>query len=254
MAMTPDKVFKLYKGSVEIEFYEAKHWYKHKGERQTIISVTGAVGMVDKSRPLIIWATRLASDFLKEVLNTGGGISEEVIDLACKQHQIKKEEAASKGTEVHKWAEEYISGKNPELPKDEKVLNGVTAFLSWVKENNIKFKESERMVYSKKHDYVGTLDAVAVIHGKTSLIDFKTSNGVYSTMHYQVAAYQMAYEEETGKELSGPRYIIRFDKDTGDFHVVNLDEDEKNYKKDCAAFLAALTLKRREKELSTWGD
>lgn len=251
--MIPDKVFKLYKGSVEIEFYEAKHWYKHKGERLTIISVTGAVGMVDKSRPLIIWATRLTGDYLRDILATTKAIELEDIDTACKQHQIKKEEAASKGSEVHKWAEEYILGKNPELPKDEKVLNGVTAFLSWVKDHGVKFKESERMIYSKKHDYVGTLDAIAVIAGKTSLIDFKTSNGVYSTMHYQVAGYQLAYEEETGKQLTGPRYIIRFDKDTGDFHVHNLDEDEKNYKKDCAAFLASLTLKKREKELSTWG-
>lgn len=254
--MQPDKVFKLYKGSVEIEFYETKHWYKHKGERSTIISVTGAVGMVDKSRPLIIWATRLAKDFLLSHVVDGvtNSITKEIIEQACNLHQVKKEEAASKGSEVHKWAEDYISGKNPELPTDEKVLNGVMAFLSWVKEHSVKFKESERMIYSKKHDFVGTLDAIAVIGGKTSLIDFKTSNGIYSTMHYQVAGYQLAYEEETGKKLSGPRYIIRFDKDTGDFHVHNLDEDEKDYKKDCAAFLAALTLKKREKELSTWGD
>lgn len=250
--MTPDKVFKLYKNTVEIEFYEAKHWYKHKGERLTIISVTGAVGMVDKSRPLIIWATRLAQEYLLTRLGDQIQITESHILEACNQHKIKKEEAASKGSEVHKWAEEFILGKNPVLPKDEKVLNGVIAFLSWVKEHDVKFKESERMIYSKKHDYVGTLDAIAVIGGKTSLIDFKTSNAVYSTMHYQVAGYQLAYEEETGKELTGPRYIIRFDKDTGEFHVHNLDEDQKNYKKDCAAFLSALTLKKREKELSKW--
>lgn len=254
MPLQPDKVFKLYKNSVEIEFYETKHWYKHRGERKTIISVTGAVGMVDKSTPLIIWAIKLTNAFLKEALLTAKPITSDIIDEACKQHQIRKEEAASKGSEVHKWAEQYILGKNPEFPTDEKVLNGVTAFLSWVKDHNVKFKESERMIYSKKHDYVGTLDAIAVIGGKTSLIDFKTSNGVYNTMHYQVAGYQLAYEEETGKKLTGPRYIIRFDKDTGDFHVHNLDEDSGAYKKDGLAFLAALTLKKREKELSSWGD
>lgn len=252
--MLPDKTIKMYKGSVQIEFYEAKHWYKHKGEKLTIISVTGACGIVDKSRPLLIWATRLAKEFLLDVLENGQIVNTGHIEEAVKQHQVKKDEAGSRGNEVHKFAEEYIKGKNPELPKDEKVLNGVTAFLSWIKENDVKFKESERMIYSKKHDFVGHLDAVAVIKGKTSLIDFKTSNGIYSTMCYQVAAYQLAYEEETGKGLTGPRYIIRFDKDNGDFHVHNLDEEPGNYKKDCAAFLAALTLKRREKELSNWGD
>ena len=250
----PDKTFVLYKKTITLDFWEKPHKYIVRETGLRPISVSTACGVVDKSRPLIIWATKLANSFLKDLLEQGAPITAEQIDLATTQHQIKKEAAADAGTLVHKYAEEYISGKNPELPKDEKVLNGVTAFLKWVKENDVKFKESERMVYSKKHDYVGTLDAVGVLKGKTSLIDFKTSGGIYSTMHYQVAAYQMAYEEETGKELSGPRYIVRFDKETGEFHVVNLDEDDKNYKKDRQAFLAALTLKKREKELSTWGD
>lgn len=249
--MKPDKIFKPYPG-IEIEFYEEKHWYRHPGERKTIISVSAVVGIVDKSRPLVLWATKLANSFLKLRLAQNLPFSEEIIDEATNLHQVRKDEAASKGSEVHKWAEEYIKDKNPALPLDEKVLNGVTGFLSWIQQNKVQLKESERMVYSKKHDYVGTLDAIGKINGKLSLIDFKTSNAVYSTMYYQVAGYQLAYEEETGKKLTGPRYIIRFDKDTGDFHVHNLDQDPKNYKKDCLAFLAALTLKRREKELNTY--
>lgn len=252
MPQLPDKTFKLYKGSVLIDFYEKKHWYRHHNTGATIISVTGVTSIVDKSRPLIIWATRLAETHLTTLINDGKKITVEHVVEACKLHQVRKEEAATSGTLVHKWAEDYIKGLDPELPKDEKILNGVTAFLNWVKEHDVKFYESERMVYSKKHDFVGTLDAIAKIKNRTCLIDFKTSNGVYSEMRYQVAGYQLAYEEETGKKFTGPRYLIRFDKDTGDFHVHNLDEDPKNYEKDKAAFLAALALKRREKELSSY--
>lgn len=254
--MQPTKTIELYNKTVVIDFYgEGKyHYYVNRKTGERIIGVTTATGVVDKSRPLIIWATRLAKTHLIDLLGNGTIIAEEHIEEAVKLHEVKKQEAANAGTLVHEWAEAYINGEDPELPTDEKVLNGVTAFLNWVREHNIKFYESESMVYSKKHNYVGTLDAIAKIKNRTCVIDFKTSNAVYSEMRYQVAAYQMAYEEQTGKKFTGPRYLIRFDKDTGDFHIHNLDEQPDNYKKDCEAFLAALTLKRREKELSTWKE
>lgn len=254
--MQPTKTIELYNKSIVIDFYgEGKfHYYKNRATGERIIGVTTATGVVDKSRPLIIWATRLAKTHLVELLGNGTIIAEEHIEEATKLHEVRKQEAATAGTLVHEWAEKFIAGEDPEMPTDEKVLNGVTAFLNWVGQEDIKFYESEMMVYSKKHNYVGTLDAIAKIKNKICVIDFKTSSGVYSEMRYQVAAYQMAYEEQTGKKLSGPRYLIRFDKDDGEFHVHNLDEDKDNYKKDCEAFLAALTLKRREKELSTWKE
>jgi CRISPR/Cas system-associated exonuclease Cas4 (RecB family) len=242
---------KLYKGKVEIEFDAEKHIYKIEGKR--LISVTAITSQIDKSRYLIPWAIGLMKTFLIENWNVKKKIKEqeklELIEEGAKQHQIIKKKAADIGTLVHKWAEEHIMGLEPELPKDEKQLNGVTAFLKWIGEHKVKFIESERVVYSRKHKFVGTMDAYGQVDGKLKVIDFKTGNAVYDEMRFQIAAYQLAYCEETDARVDG-RTLIRFDKNTGEFHVHELPD----YERDVAAFLAALTIKWRVKELAKYED
>ena len=254
MASNPDKIIPLYGGKVHIAFWEKMHWYRLWDAKTSkpldwVTSVTSATGLIGfPSDKAMEWATGLTKIFLTELFDNKIKIAQVHIDEACRQHLIKKEEAASTGTQVHKYAEEFVKGLKPELPTEEKALNGVTAFHQWFKSKKIKILESERMVYSKKYNYVGTMDALAVIDGKTSVIDFKTSNYANSSMCYQVAAYQMAYEEEIGKTLSGARYLLRFDKDDGEFHPRILDVEETDYKEDCRAFIGLLDVKNRQKQ------
>jgi len=63
-------------------------------------------------------------------------------------------------------------------------------------------------------------------------------------MGMQTAWYLQALQEETGMELDG-RMILRFDKNTGDFHVHILDD----YEADVQAFNSALLLAKRKKYL-----
>jgi hypothetical protein len=237
-----------YKG-ITLEFDEVRHRFFANG--RPVLGVTSATGMIDKSRPLIYWAVGLSKNYLLEKLYSGQPILEEDIVLASKLHQTVKEDAATRGKAVHQWAEDFIKGKNPRITtQDEQVRNGIQAFLKWVKETDIKFIKkpiSEAMVYSKKYDYAGILDLEAKINNKLVIVDFKTSKGVYNEMRYQVAAYQNAREEMTGKTY-GNRILVRFDKETGDFHLHELD----NQKADFKAFVGALAIKRREQELTTY--
>jgi hypothetical protein len=191
-------------------------------------------------------------DYLLAIAEKGEAhIKIDDIITASKIHQERKEAAATKGTMVHEWIEKYIQAKlagqpQPELPKDEQILNGALAFMQWENAHNVQFIATEKLVYSKKHDYVGTMDCEAIIDGKRSVVDFKTSSGLYNEMRYQVAAYRGADEEETGKEYDGPNWIIRFDKDTAEFEPHEINEQAKDFK----AFLGALALKKRDKELS----
>jgi hypothetical protein len=130
------------------------------------------------------------------------------------------------------------------MPENPKVVNGITAFLKFQKEHKIKWIESERVVYSKKHDYAGILDGVGMMDGALTLIDFKSSNGLYDEMRFQVAGYQIAYEEEIGKKFD-KKVLIRFGKEDGEFEVYDLT----NGKNDRDAFLACLQIKRRLDEL-----
>jgi len=259
--MTPTKSTTLYNGKIVIDFFEAKHWYCKRGEKGTIVSVTGATGMLDKSRVLMNWATRLARDFLSvEKLNdlVQSQNPEEIMALvneACDLHNVRREEAADLGSQIHDWAEHYIKAKKADReemikPKalkklDERIVNGITAFLRWINTYKVQFIESEKLVYSKKYDYVGLLDLKAKVNGKLSLVDFKTSNGVYNEMRYQVSAYRAADEEESGDKYE-ESWIIKFGKEDGEFGAYKIG----NHKEDFKAFLGLLEVKKREKELA----
>src|SRR3990167_9002692 len=111
----------------------------------------------DKSRALMTWKGSRIIDYLLKKLEAG------YID------EIEKEEAADFGTQIHDWAEHYIKfklGKEkmmPEMPEIKQVQVGVNAFLDWEKEYKVKFISSERIVYSKKYDFIGRMDIEAKI-------------------------------------------------------------------------------------------
>jgi len=244
---------KLYDGTIELCFDENRHRFTVNGN-PVFPSVTASTGIIDKSRPLIYWAVGLAKDYLMGNLqtlidDTKGDKIAALIEEAVKQHSIKKQEAADVGTQVHDWVEKFIKAKSkkdwPEIPKDPQVFNGISAFLKWTEENEVKFISSEKLTYSKKYKYAGIMDAEAIIKRKLCVIDFKTSKAIYPEMRFQVAAYQAASEEESGKEYSGNKQLIRFDKETGEFDPHEFAEQDKDFK----AFLATLELKRRLKEL-----
>lgn len=253
MAQSPDKVIQLYNGEIEIGFWESRHRYSllKNGvpEKEWLISSTAITGMLDKSRVLVRWATNLAKDHLLSNVAHFKKMTENdligIIEEACNLHNVRREEAATKGSLAHDWIENHIKGNDPEMPEDDNVITAINAFLSWESENKIKWIASEKIVYSRKHGHVGILDALAVINGKTCVIDFKTSNGIYSDYYYQVASYRAAHEEETGKKLDGDSIIARFDKESAEFEVKVLKSHDKDYE----AFLGLFAVKKREKEL-----
>jgi len=237
------KKIKLYNGKVNIEFDEGRHiFYGEKGE--ILLSVTGATGVIDKSPALMGWAVKMMSKYLTDRFESGVIIDIGMIETAKREYRLAQKKAADIGTEIHAWVSDWILGKKPEMPQDENVVNGITAFLKFQKEHKIKWIESEKYIYSKEYKYAGILDAVARINGELVLVDFKSSNAFYDEMRFQVAGYQIAYEEETGKKID-KRMIIRFGKNDGEFEKIELDNDIKDKK----TFLNCLMLKKRLKEL-----
>ncbi len=243
----------LYNGKVSIDFYPNSHRYKKVGEKTYLISVTSVTGLVDKSRPLIKWALGLASDFLKNLLSKGVIIALANIEEAIDQHNIKREEAASIGDQVHDWVSEHIKAvlagnSKPKLPDGKEVLNGVTAFLKWEEANKVKYNDEDKMVYSRKHDFVGKLDCNATVNGLLSMVDFKTGKGIYAEQYFQVAGYRNAYEEEYGCKFE-QSLILHFGKDTGEFEVYICGDHEGDLRAFLGLLAAKKVLKVREKEL-----
>ena len=241
---------KLYKGKVKINFAE-KDWNGKKIHKYTdskgnkIESVTGITGLLDKSTPLMIWATRMMGDYILDYYS-GQVITPDIIETAKKQWREAKEKAADIGSAIHEWVEQKIKGLEPEIPQEEKVRNGAIAFLKWMKTHDIKFKETERIVYSKKYNYVGRCDWFGK-EGKTWIIgDHKSSKGIYNEMRYQLAAYWNASEEERIAEFE-KGIIVKYGKEDGEFETLEISRRE--YLKDREAFLGLLQTKRREIEL-----
>lgn len=215
--------FMLYKGKVEGKFYPGSHRYYVNGKPQT--GVTTYLGIIDKSRPLIIWATELYRDYLLACLERG--ITIEDIYEGCALHEERKQEAAAIGDEVHGWIEQYIKGKTPDMPERREAQIGVSAFLDWTAANKVKFISSERVVYSRKHGYIGKMDIEAKVNGKLCLIDIKTSNGLYNTYMLQTAAYLKADEEESGKKYDG-RWLLRVTKETEAEYIARMEKKNAN--------------------------
>ena len=212
----------LYGGKIILKFFPLTHIYMCNGVRCK--SPTGAIGIIDKSRVLMAWASELIGDFLRE--KNGQSLTNELIDEAISQPTTFKKEAANTGTIAHKWIEDYIKGENPDMPENEGSAKAVMGFLDWVKKSKVKFVASEKLVYSKKYGYAGTLDGIAKIGSekKPFIIDYKVSKGLYPGVALQTAAYQFADAEESGTEYAG-RVAIRLSKETEEEY--NLREEKK---------------------------
>lgn len=242
------EISKHYNDTVTIKFYPDSHRYKMDGRRDYLIGVTSVTKQLDKSRALMIWAGRLTKEYILNAVKSGEPVSEALLDEAINQHSVKLDEAASSGSLVHAWAEAYIKGDKPDVPKDAQVRNGVMAFLRWIRENEVKFIASEKRVFSKKYGYVGTMDCIFTMGRESHKIihpgDFKTSSGFYFEQPLQVAGYQEAESEEHGT-VYGDKFIIRFDKNTGLFEVKRFDAEE--HAGHFAAFLGLLEVKKQQK-------
>lgn len=244
---TEKQEIKLYKGKVAVTFYPNSHRYVINGK--TPASVTGILGIIDKSRPLIYWAVGLAKDYLIARLNEG--ITSTHIEEATRQHAVAKDAAATSGTMTHEWIEKYIQhkiagGEMPEMPAQKEVQIGVSAFLDWEKAHKVKFISSERMVYSKKNDYIGTMDIEAKVDGELCVVDIKTSNALYNTVMLQTAAYLKADEEETGKKYKG-RWALRLAKETEEEYIDRMNSKGKDvgeYRAFEAVYYGADTIER----------
>lgn len=266
---------KLYNGTITIMFDDEKHKYwDEKGF--PLVSTTGATKVLDKPA-LLGWVAKEMGKFMQKNWNVTKQWTEEekiaLIDRAKKEYKFISKKAANIGTEIHEWVSDWILGRKPEMPDNEKVVNGITAFLKYQKEHKPEWLLSERLVYSRKHKVSGTMDAVALFEKEKCLcpIDFKSSTGIYDEMRFQVAGYQTKLEEEIEYLLTLPfskikdpkdkvlvkaykKYggfkkskIIRFGKIDGEFEVKEFNDAD--YEMDKIVFLACLTIKKRQNAL-----
>jgi len=227
---------------INLEFDEAKHWYKVDGEFRP--SVTGILRATVAKPALIYWAVNCAANYVDEFFGEVGNsdstmyIGEDDIKnlkSGMKGAHNKVSSSAQKiGKDFHKYAEDAVSWKLgnstdiPELPTDLQTLNSVNAFREWVNLNEIKWLSSEEKIYNRELKFAGTVDAVAEINDEFCVIDWKTGSGIYEEMYLQCAAYAKTVEDIYGRNVDA-FYILRLDKKTGKYESVRSSDVDEHF-------------------------
>lgn len=240
--------FDLYDGAVALDFDERKHVYKVDGI--AVPSVTRVLDIIAKPA-LVGWAAKCASELIAAELRPGVALDEvqigDLAERAKRAHRDASRRAAGIGSEVHTWAERHARGEDPAPPVNPLIRNGVDAYKAWLATHDVKTIAVERRCYSRRHKYAGTVDLVARIDGGVAVADFKTSSSLYDEYALQLAAYQQALIEEGVVDEDADRWLIRFDKNDGDFEARRLRRED--YERDARAFRAALALLRALDEM-----
>ena len=185
------------------------------------------------------WAVNRCLDTIRGAIQPNTpyeeSLLEEIFRVAKGSPREKKQEAADRGTQVHRALEAHFRGE-PLFDIPEEISTRVNAGLLWLSEHAVEPISIERRVYSRRHKVVGTLDKLAKIDGRLSIIDWKTSKYVYTEFLLQTAAYGGFLEEETGLHVER-RYLIRLNEE-GEFEVHEYNRED--FKRHYSAFLAAL--------------
>lgn len=223
--------------------YEAEsHTYTDKESGKLLPGVTSILGHMNKGF-LAPWAAKEAVTFLQDKLMKIKKMDKAefllLLDEAKNSWRRKGDDAKESGTIAHDWIEEYLKGNKQELPADEKAKHSVEAFLNWENENKVEWLHSEIVVGSKVHEFGGKIDAIAILNGRKTLIDFKTSNQISKDYFLQTAAYQLAVEE-MGGEIE-QRYILRISKNGDGFETLVVPTP---YELDVKTFLALRQIQR----------
>jgi len=180
------------------------------------------------------------------------------------QQALKPE--AEAGTLAHYYCECFIKNLRPDLSKipqetaDEKkrlsevsdrAQNAFLGFMSWLEREKPQWVASELKLVSEANQFGGTIDAVALIKGVLTLVDFKTANGIYSDHIIQVAAYRELLKEHRFDVQA--TMVLQIPKDDGDFmpHIIVEEKLQAGWK----AFQFCQQVSPLKKILDSWkGD
>jgi len=244
----------MYNGTIEIRFDSEPHLYYRVGELGNLIPLHNVTTILKKainaSEQLVPWGAKMVVEKMLRLIPLKGADEfgspllapltlEEFTKLAMEAKTAPKdrlEEAGNIGKIAHGCLEdsiqfaldhdaEKIVRALRSLPEDEKAKACAEAALSWMQQHNVRWLKTEQKVYSKKYEYVGTMDGLATVDAcedrtccpapfkdRLSLIDWKSSNALRIDYLFQTASYVYAEQEEHGI-LIEDRWVLRLGKD-----------------------------------------
>ena len=241
--------YKLYDNKIELSFDEVKHRYYVNGK--VVQGVTSILNILGKPA-LLPWAINQAMDVIKSQITPGHQFDEIEIEETIKEAKMayKKNsgKAATIGTKVHEWIENFVKKEEVAEVINPEMQSAIDQFMEFGNTYDVKFKASEQKVYSKEYEYAGTFDGIieinkgnATISPGIYLMDIKTSKGIYPEYWLQLGAYYQAIKEEKPKTIIDGGAIIKCGKD-GTLEVAT--RTKKELIEDQEAFLSLLKVSK----------
>lgn len=220
-------------------------WYEIEidGEWIKVPGVTSPLGMLAKPA-LVSWAARLQVDAdvmtAWEIYESGKKFKDAAefdghfrsAAPAKRAHVEALEKAISIGDDVHSLIENNLKERMG-LPVEAVDASDDARFVyagfsEWADSVDLKPLMVEARLASFKHRYAGTMDNLALVRldGDLTILDWKTSKGVYPEMRLQNVAYRKAFQEMTGVLPNG--MLVRLPKDRGEIEPVPMNHPEKD--------------------------
>lgn len=126
------------------------------------------------------------------------------------EHERIANAAADEGNQVHaliEWRMRTALGQTlPRPDVSEEAAFREAGWFDWSKSVGLKPVAVEARLANRTHRYSGTIDLLAEVDGRLSLLDWKRSKGVYESHHLQSIGYRMALEDLGFDQMPG--YVL----------------------------------------------
>lgn len=174
-----------------LRFYPSSHRYRLDGA--WVPGVTTILGVLNKPA-LPKWAAGCVAEYVAdnhEAVEHLYAMGRGPMIAALKETPWKKrDDAASRGTTFHAFAERILNGEEVDVPDEQVGL--VESALAFMEDYSIKPIMTEGAVGSRKHGYAGTFDLIAESKLGLIIADWKSSKRIYATTAMQNVAYAFA--------------------------------------------------------------
>lgn len=190
-------------------------------------SVTTLLGAGVPKPFLVGWAARTAAEYAADNLDALTALSTKAdrIQLIRSAPNAHRDAAGALGDEVHAACQRIAEG-GPLRAGDPP---HVAHYRRLLREHDITILDCERTVYNRTHHYAGTYDAIGRVGDTNSIIDIKSSKGVYPEVALQLCAYSHAeFADGGGVEIRAPRpdggYVIHLRPDGAALHRCDIGD------------------------------
>lgn len=200
------------------------HYYIDQETGERVPGVTGVLSDGLPKKALINWAASATAEYAVDHWDELAEMSPSarLKKLNGGRYEVK-DEAANRGTQVHKMGERLMAGETVVVP--DAIRGYVDSYVRFLDEFQLRVRHIEALVYSETHRYVGTLDIFGDIllpdmpeydylprdedgFVCNCLIDAKTNrSGIFGETALQLAGYRFAeymQPDETDPETAFP--------------------------------------------------